>query len=173
MDQTTTQEFVAFYQQFRARCLRAVYASVGDRQVSEDLVAEGFARAWASWRKVSRHPAPQAWVVRTALNVHVSRWRRHRREVAWNDVDVADNSDMTSEVNGDSAVFAALRTLPARQREVVALRILLDLDVDTTATTLGVAPGTVKAHLHRGLATLRTRLGIPAEKGQQYDSAHR
>jgi RNA polymerase sigma-70 factor (sigma-E family) len=173
VDQNTTEEFAAFYRQFRARCLRAVYASVGDRQVAEDLVSEGFARAWASWRKVARHPAPQAWVVRTALNVHVSRWRRHRREVAWNDVDVADSSDATSVVDGDAAVFAALRALPARQREVVALRILLDLDVDTTAATLGVAPGTVKAHLHRGLATLRTRLVSLSEKGQQYDSAHR
>jgi hypothetical protein len=51
VDQTTTEEFAAFYRQFRARCLRAVYASVGDRQLLEDLVSEGFARAWASWRK--------------------------------------------------------------------------------------------------------------------------
>ena len=42
---------------------------------------EAFARAWASWRTVSRHPAPAAWVVRTALNASISRWRRRRREV--------------------------------------------------------------------------------------------
>lgn len=55
--------------------------SAGDRDAAQDLVDEAFARAWASWRTVSRHPAPAAWVVRTALNVSISRWRRRRREV--------------------------------------------------------------------------------------------
>jgi DNA-directed RNA polymerase specialized sigma24 family protein len=58
--------------------------------------------------------------VRIPLNVHVSRWRRNRREVAWNDVDVVDGADVTSVVDGDRAAFAALRALPVRQREVVA-----------------------------------------------------
>lgn len=53
-------------------CLRTVLISVGDRDKAQDLVAEAFARACASWRKVSRHPAPAAWVVRTALNANVS-----------------------------------------------------------------------------------------------------
>jgi RNA polymerase sigma-70 factor (ECF subfamily) len=61
--------------------LRVVPASVGDRHLAEDLVAEAFARAWARWRTVSRHPAPRAWVVRTALNARASWWRLHRREV--------------------------------------------------------------------------------------------
>jgi RNA polymerase sigma-70 factor (ECF subfamily) len=72
--------FAEFYGEARDGCLRAVYASIGDRQAAEDLVAEAFARAWARWPAVSRHPAPQAWVVRTALNARVSWWRRHRRE---------------------------------------------------------------------------------------------
>jgi RNA polymerase sigma-70 factor (sigma-E family) len=168
----TTGDFTDFYRQFRAGCFRAVYATVGDRALAEELVSEGFARAWASWRKVCRHPAPQAWVVRTALNLHVSWWRRYRREVALNDRDFPGGLDAGAAVDGDPTVFAALRALPVRQREVVALRILLDLDVDTTADTLGIAPGTVKAHLHRALATMRTRLASFPEKGQQYDSAH-
>jgi RNA polymerase sigma-70 factor (ECF subfamily) len=165
-------DFADFYRQFRASCFRAVYATVGDRQLAEELVSEGFARAWASWRRVSRHPAPQAWVARTALNLHISWWRRRRREVAWNGQDFSDGSDVESLVDGDIAVFAALRTLPLRQREVLALRVLLDLDVGTTAATLGIAPGTVKAHLHRAIEALRTQLAPLPEKGQQYDSAH-
>jgi len=65
--------FAEFYRDAKDDCLRVVLASVRDRQTAEDLVAEAFTRAWASWRKVSRHPAPEAWVVRTALNAHVSR----------------------------------------------------------------------------------------------------
>ena len=39
---------------------------LGDQDTARDLMDEAFARAWASWRTVSRHPAPKAWVVRTA-----------------------------------------------------------------------------------------------------------
>jgi DNA-directed RNA polymerase specialized sigma24 family protein len=59
-----------------------VLVNVGDRDVAQDLVDEAFARAWASWRSVSRHPAPAAWVVRAALNASISRWRHRRREVS-------------------------------------------------------------------------------------------
>src|SRR5215831_14183917 len=75
------QEFAEFYAAARDDCLRVVLISVGDRQLAEDLVAEAFTRAWTAWRKVGQHPAPRAWVVRTALNAHVSWWRRHRREL--------------------------------------------------------------------------------------------
>src|ERR1700745_2138408 len=76
------KDFADFYGRSRDNCLRAVLAGTGDRALAEDLVAEAFARAWASWSKVSRHPAPAAWVVRTALNVRISWWRRRRREVS-------------------------------------------------------------------------------------------
>src|SRR5258708_8891256 len=75
-------EFEEFYQASRDVCLKAVLASVGDRQLAEDLVAESFTRAWMSWHSVSRHPAPRAWIVRAALNTRVSWWRRRRRGVA-------------------------------------------------------------------------------------------
>src|SRR5258708_12433130 len=77
---TKRPDFAEFYRRSKDECLFTVLVSVGDRDVAQDLVAEAFARAWASWRTVGGHPAPAAWVVRTALNAHVSRWRRHRRE---------------------------------------------------------------------------------------------
>jgi len=115
-DQT---DFAEFYAESRDDCLRTVFATVRDVDHAQDLVAEAFARAWASWRGVRSHPAPRAWVIRTALNLSVSSWRRHRR---------------------------------------VALRIFLDLDTAQTAEVLGIAPGTVTAHLTRALTALRTEL---------------
>jgi RNA polymerase sigma factor (sigma-70 family) len=160
-------EFAEFYLTSRDGCLRAVYASVGDRLLAEELVAEAFAKAWASWLKVSRHPAPQAWVVRTALNTHVSWWRRRRREVAWDGQDAATvdvNAGIDAVTLLDEQILAAVRELPTRQREVVALRVFLDLDTETTARTLGIAPGTVTAHLARAVATLRGRLAQRVEQ---------
>jgi RNA polymerase sigma factor (sigma-70 family) len=50
---------------------------------------------------------------------------------------------------------AALRRLPVRQRQVIALRLLLDLDTATTSEMLGMSNGTVATHLHRGITALR------------------
>lgn len=148
-------EFKEFYQASQDICLRAVLASVGDRQLAEDLVAEAFTRAWVSWPKVSRHPAPRAWIVRTALNTRVSWWRRKRKEVGLEDgaPDVPDPRE--AEPGLDPGLLAVLRQLPQRQREVIALRVFLDLDTRTTATVLGIAEGTVTAHLSRAVSALR------------------
>ena len=58
----------------------------------------------------------------------------------------------------DPQIMAALMRLPARQRQVVALRLILDLDTNGTAEALGIAPGTVMAHLGRAMAALREDL---------------
>ena len=138
----------------------AVLVSVGDRDTAQDLVAEAFARAWASWPTVSAHPAPAAWVVRTALNAGVSRWRRRRREVPVADLAIVADRPADDAGNGglDPRIMAALERLPERQRQVVALRLFLDLDTEHTARMLGVAPGTVQAHLGRAMASLRSEL---------------
>jgi RNA polymerase sigma-70 factor (sigma-E family) len=158
------EDFASFYHETRDKCLRAVYASTGDVHRAEDLVAEAYARALSRWGRVSRHPAPAAWVVRTALNLHVSWWRRLRREYAIGLPDgAADQFDVAggwpgSDARPDPVLIAALRSLPRRQREVVVLRVLLDLDTATTARQLGIAQGTVKVQLSRALAALRERL---------------
>jgi DNA-directed RNA polymerase specialized sigma24 family protein len=149
-------DFASFYEASRDDCLRTVLASVDDMDTAQDMVAEAFARAWASWRKVSRHPAPRAWVVRTALNAGVSSWRKRRRDQPLLDDDGTAGGALPDPMGPD--LMAALLRLPARQRQVIAFRIILDLDTAGTAKVLGIAPGTVKAHLSQGLATLRGEL---------------
>jgi DNA-directed RNA polymerase specialized sigma24 family protein len=60
-------DFAEFYRETKDEFLFAVLVSVGDRDAAQDLVAEAFARAWASWPAVSRRPAPVAWVVEVFL----------------------------------------------------------------------------------------------------------
>ena len=170
---TESAGFAEFYAAARDNCLRAVFASTGDLPAAEDLVAEAFARAWARWRTVRSHPAPAAWVVRTALNARVSWWRRTRREVSLPEAGgladrlvLADDGGVGAGV--DRAVMATLLKLPERQRQVIALRVFLDLDTAQTARVLGIAPGTVTAHLARATAALRDQLapGITEPTGQ-------
>lgn len=151
-------------------CLNAVLASTGDRYQAEEMVAEAFARAWASWRKVSHHPSPQAWVVRTALNANVSWWRKHHREVPLDpQVEPAGESPGLSvdQTWPEASIMGALAGLTARQRQVVALRIFLDLDTTRTAEVLGIAPGTVTAHLARAIAALRDEFKSLDKQGKQ------
>ena len=149
-------EFADFFQASWEPCLRAVLAVVGSPQLAEDQVAEAFARAWVSWRKVSRHPAPRAWVVRTALNTGASWWRRRRGELPLADHDVTAPGDLDGGL--DATLLTAIWRLPPRQREVIALRIFLDLDNATIARQLGIEAGTVRMHLSRGVTALRHEL---------------
>jgi len=90
-DQQT--EFADFFQASWEPCLRTVLAVTGSQQLAEDQVAEAFARAWTSWRKVRCHPAPRAWVVRTALNTGASWWRRRHGELPLGDHDMTAPGD--------------------------------------------------------------------------------
>jgi RNA polymerase sigma factor (sigma-70 family) len=160
---TPEESFAEFYAVRKDPCLRALVAGGTDRAAAEEAVAEAFARAWAAWPKVSRHPSPSAWVVRTALNHHVSRWRRTRREVAL-------TADLAGDLPGGSPAHSerddllrAVADLPLRQRQVVALRIFLDLDTKQTADALDLSPGTVTAHLHRAMTTLRATVSPDLE----------
>ena len=150
-------EFAEFYATSKDRCLRAAVASGMRPDEAEEAVAEAFARAWASWPKVRRAQSPAAWVVRTAVNANISWWRKRRRETTSD----APSEQPATEVDGSTDLVAAVRRLPPRQREVVVLRYLLDLDTAATARSLGIAPGTVAAHLHHAIAALREQLGQP------------
>ncbi|MGO8883008.1 MAG: sigma-70 family RNA polymerase sigma factor [Streptosporangiaceae bacterium] len=164
--ETQRLDFAEFYRRSRDECLRIILVSVGDQDTAQELVDEAFARACASWRTVSRHPVPVAWVVRTALNANVSRWRRRRREISVPDPGtVVDQASVAgaSDSPVDPRIMAALMRLPARQRQVVALRMFLDLDTGRTAEVLGISSSAVKTHLARAIASWRDDL-IPTRQ---------
>jgi DNA-directed RNA polymerase specialized sigma24 family protein len=95
-------------------------------------------------------------VVRTALNTGASWWRRRVRELPLAGYDTTAPGGADDGL--DAALLTALRHLPDRQREVIALRVFLDLDIGTIAVHLGIAPATVRVHLSRAVTTLRQQL---------------
>jgi RNA polymerase sigma-70 factor (sigma-E family) len=159
-DGSMVRDFGAFYERARDGVFRAVVVATGDRNAAEDAVAEAFVRACERWRRVQKHPSPVAWVVTVALNEHRSSLRRRRRAAAKNPAAarLTDPPDLF-----DPSLLVALRELPERQRQVLALRVLLDLSTQQTADALGIAAGTVTAHLHRALESLRERLANEKE----------
>lgn len=147
--------FETFYRASRDGCFRAVIVAVPDPIEAEDLLAEAYVRCLESWAKVRSHPAPEAWVVTVAMNLHRDRWRRTRRAVrSMFSQESADAPPLPI----DKSLLASIRSLPEQQRRVLAFRIILDFDTSQTAEALGIAPGTVTTHLHRALNALRDEL---------------
>ena len=153
------REFAEFYAARKDAVFRAALVAIGQRAAAEDAVAEAFTRAYERWRTVREHPSPSAWVIRTALNAHRSSWRRLRRERSEPVPDRAATEPSPTALPAD--LLRLLLELPARQRQVVALRVLADLSAEETATILGITPSTVGVHLHRAMSCLRGRLITP------------
>ena len=117
---------------------------------AEDVAAETMRRAHDRWDAIE--PYVRAWVVRVARNLAIDRLRT-KSPFAATPEPLFFDSDVTERV----ALYAVLRTLPDRQRDAIALRYLLDLSLEAVASAMGVSVGTVKQHIHRGLAALRSK----------------
>jgi RNA polymerase sigma factor (sigma-70 family) len=150
------EDFESFYEATKTPVFRAVLlARCADRHAAEDAVADAFEKAYLRWHKLRRHPNPIAWVIRTAINGRISAWRRSRRVVQHPTASLAVDAAL------DPDLVQLIRELPRGQREVLALRVLLDFSTQETAAVLGIKQGTVKTQLHRALHQLRTRLSMP------------
>lgn len=132
---------------------RVAFRLLGDRAEAEDVAQEALARTYVRWRAVETYAA--AFACRVATNAAIDRARRTRR-LSSDDVPERHAADAFSEDRID--LQRALRALPRRQREVVALRYLADQPEDAVAAALGVSVGSVKTHASRGLAALRASL---------------
>lgn len=142
---------------------RVSYRVLGDVAKAEDAAAEAMARALISWRRVGGLEHRGAWVARVAGNVAIDEVRRLRRRRE-RPVDVGTvASDTAEEATLRLALGAALAGLSTRQREVISLRYLADLDEAEVSRALGISVNSVKKHAMRGKATLRARLGALQE----------
>ena len=133
------------------RAFRLSYRLLGDRAAAEDAAAEAMARAFADWKRVRELPYRDAWVLRVASNVALDVLRKRKLPVVV--PSVASENEDTHALR--VALWAALRALPRRQREIVVLRYVAGLTENEVAQLLGLSLGTVKTHVTRGRAALR------------------
>ncbi|MDP9331571.1 MAG: sigma-70 family RNA polymerase sigma factor [Actinomycetota bacterium] len=154
------REFEQFYRSTKDQVFRALLVVSRDREIAEDAVSEAYTRALAMWDQVERHPAPSAWVAKTALN-HVRSMGRVAARASSED---APDIPVSDDPPTDPELLRSLLALPERQREVVALRIVLGLNTEQTAEFLGIAGGTVTTHLFRALTRLQEELSEIAPK---------
>lgn len=136
------------------RLVGQLYAVCGDLTEAEEVVAEAFARAVQHQRTFERLDNPEAWLRTVAVNVSRTRYRRGLRLVH-REHDEEHRPALSDE---RLALVAALRRLPAAQREAIALFYLADLPIHEVATATGATVGTVKSRLSRGRSALAVLL---------------
>jgi RNA polymerase sigma factor (sigma-70 family) len=131
---------------------RFALARTGDGELANDAVQEGFARAIRARRGFRGAGSLEGWLARCVLNA--------ARDVAAPSISPAAEVRIASVTpeDADDDVRAAVRRLPARQRDALFLRFYLDLDYATIAEVLGVEIGTVSATLHAAREGLRRAL---------------
>jgi RNA polymerase sigma-70 factor (sigma-E family) len=136
---------------------RVAYRLLGDRGEAEDVAQEACARAYSRWSTVRDHAEP--WCVRVASNLALDLLRSRSRAVRRNERIAAESTFAAGASTDDRLdLYAALSTLPKRQRESVVLRYLGDLSEAQTADLMGCSVGSVKTHSSRGIAALREAL---------------
>ena len=161
-------EYDEFYAALWPRLVRTAYAVCGDLGVAEDAVQTAFAKAYRSWRRISRLESPEAYVRRMAVNEVLSNRRRAavRHEVSTSAPPDRAATGSLDAAPGHDEMWRAVSALPARQRAVLVLRYYEDLSEQQIADALGCRPGTVKSQASAALATLRARLGDPTGAGE-------
>jgi RNA polymerase sigma-70 factor (sigma-E family) len=141
------------------RLVRLSVLLVRDLETAEEVVQDSFVAMHGRWRTLQEPDKGLAYLRQTVVNRSRSVLRHRGVQARYvapavPDHPGADEHALVSERR--TAVLDALRELPARQREVLALRYYLDLSEADIAQTLGISRGAVKSHASRGVTALRS-----------------
>jgi RNA polymerase sigma factor (sigma-70 family) len=159
---------VTSFSQAAERHLDDVYGYLvwftGDRAAAEDLTGETFERALRLWPRFDpQRGSARTWLCQVARTAALDHFRSERRRTRREQLAATPERIDERFVEGLSPdLEAALLRLSAGEREVVALRIVLDLDAPTTARMLGISPTNCTTRLNRALKKLEEALHVAA-----------
>jgi RNA polymerase sigma-70 factor, ECF subfamily len=171
-DEHATVEFLAFYQEHLGSVYRFVYKNLRNREEAEDLTSQIFVKAL---RFIDSERSPHSarnWLFQIAHTTVADYWRAYyrsptssleiRMEGGWE----GPAEEVMLGENGQAAerVHALLQALPARYREVLNCRFLLNLSIRETAEVMGISEANVKTLQFRALkraADLGSALSTP------------
>jgi RNA polymerase sigma factor (sigma-70 family) len=152
------------YDRYGAAVLHLAHATLGNRHDAEDVVQATFVAAWQSRERYEPHlGSPLAWLLGIARRKTVDlirlRSRQDRVTATLRQVETTgDEHDSSADTVVDRLVVAdELSVLEPAQRRVLELSFFDDLTHVQIAAMTGMPLGTVKSHLRRGLARLRSR----------------
>jgi RNA polymerase sigma-70 factor (ECF subfamily) len=169
-DLSSSEEIVRRYQ---GLLFRAAYLVTGVAEEAEDAAQEAFVKAYRAIGRFRRDAPLKPWLLRIATNEARNRrrssGRRSGMQLRLEGRTVEDRRTSGDAVPSPEAaalerernerLIAAVDSLGEGERHAIAYRFFLGLDEAETARALGVARGTVKSRVSRGLARLRSTLG--------------
>ena len=131
-----------------------------DRELADDLSGATFEKALGLWHRFDAHRgSARTWLLgiarTTALDWFRAESRRRRRE---EEAAPAEAQEVAFLEGLSPELELALATLSAAEREVIALRVVLELDGDAAARVLGISPTAVSTRLSRALRRLEERM---------------
>jgi len=145
-------DFERWYREVYPRVYASVLVVCGDRSLAAEATDEAFARSLERWPKVGAMRSPAGWTFTVARNLLRRAARRAARERSLAPPPASVVPDT------DPDLWEAVRGLPRRERELVALRYVGGLSEPEIAATLGLAAGTVARGLHDARARLHRTL---------------
>jgi RNA polymerase sigma factor (sigma-70 family) len=150
--------FQRFLDASAAPVQRFLVAAVGPVE-ADDCFQETFLSALRAYPSVRHDTNLKAWVLtiahRKAIDAHRRRGRRAVPRASLPDRAGAAAADAT--VDGDPALWAAVRALPSKQRAAMALRYVNDLAYVDIGVVLGCSEEAARRSVHEGLKKLRER----------------
>lgn len=156
-DEAVTELYATHYRSL----VRLAALLVRDTGIAEEVVQDSFVAMHGAWRRLRDSEKALSYLRQSVVNRSRS-VLRHRTVVERNAPKTAP--DEPSAEHGAiallerSAVIAALRTLPPRQREALVLRFYADMSEAQIADAMCISKGAVKSHTARAMQALRTVL---------------
>ncbi len=166
----TEAEFEVLVTEHQRAVYRVLYVMIRDHDEAATITQECFLRAYQARDSYRGEASARTWLVRIATNLAIDhirnrRWQFWRRLLRPRDGLPPRPAPTPSPERQLLAreeienVWAAVNSMPARQRSVFVLRYAEDMSLEDIASTLDMEVGTVKSHLARAIASLRKRLG--------------
>ncbi|SPL88459.1 RNA polymerase ECF sigma factor [[Actinomadura] parvosata subsp. kistnae] len=122
-------------------------------------------RLCGAWPRVKRKDSPHGYARITMARLHISIWRRRRREQLTGEPPEGVHHEIFPP-DEEQGLWEALAVLPRRQRAVLVLRYYEQLSDAEIAKGLGISAGTVRSQAFRDLDKLRSALSsAPATHG--------
>lgn len=153
------ESFDRYYRRDFRSVVGLAFVMTGSRWIAEELAQDAMADAYRRWSTIGEYDDPGAWVRRVMINKKVSLGRRVATEAKAMLRSAPEPGAETVELSARTGeVWSAVRRLPRRQAQAIALFYWEDRPIAEVAEILEVGVETVKTHLKRGRATLAAEL---------------
>lgn len=163
---TRRETFDEYYRRDYRRLVGLAFVLSRSDWVAEDLVHDALTEAHRKWSTVSSYDDPGAWVRRVMINKSNSRFRRLKTETRGMLRLAGQAQHPIAATEPTTEVWDAVRALPTRQAQCIALHYWEDRSLAEIADILGCTRETVKTHLARGRKALSSTLASEQEGGE-------